>query len=291
MRAIRPIFAQVSDAQESTCYTTRNFYDADQAATVVVPRAMESTAATIVEPLTSMLRSLLVNPPKPGDSCVVLGCGPSAQLAIQVLTRYFGVGAVTAVDRVDTRLALARQHGAGLTFNTMTDVLDLEQLVHDQHDQFADYVFDALPHVATDEHGKDVRELAMGLLRPGGEYVIYGATAVPQQINTWLILAKGLHLRATPFDVRLFPMRRSASVAQVAMTLIKTGVIDVGSMVSDCIDFGDENAVRLAFESYGNAGSMKFSLLTDRARQATSSLTGGAEAPESDVLLGAGGLH
>lgn len=291
MRAIRPIFAQDPTARESAWYTTRNFYDADQAATVVVPPAMDATAATIVEPLTSVLRSLLVNPPKPGDSCVVLGCGPSAQLAIQVLVRYFGAGTVTAIDRLDTRLALARQNGAGHTFNATTDGLALEQFVRDQRDQFADYVFDALPHVATDEHGKDVRELAMGLLRPGGEYVLYGATAVPQQIKTWLILAKGLHLRATPFDVRLFPMRRSAHVARVAMTLINTGVIDVGSVVSDHIEFCDEHAVRLAFDGYGKADSMKFSLLTDRARQGLSTLTGGAETRENDVLLSAGGVH
>ncbi|EID52806.1 theronine dehydrogenase-like Zn-dependent dehydrogenase [Saccharomonospora xinjiangensis XJ-54] len=266
LRAIRPIFAHDVAARETSWYTTRNFYDADQAAAVAVPDTMDSTAATIVEPLTSVLRSLLINPPRPGDSCVVLGCGPSAQLAIQVLTKVLGAGSVTAVDRVDPRLALSRHNGARLTFNTTTDGPALEQFVHDHQDEFADYVFDALPNVAVGDQGKDVRELAMGLLRPGGLYVIYGATEVPQHISTWLILAKGLHLRATPFDVRLFPMQRSAHVAQVAMTLIDTGVIDVGPVVSDHIDFGDEDAVRRAFAGYGTAGSMKFSLLTPVAR-------------------------
>lgn len=44
--------------------------------------------------------------------------------------------------------------------------------MRDNHDQYADYVFDALPHVAVDGHGKDVRELSMGMLRPGGTYVM-----------------------------------------------------------------------------------------------------------------------
>ena len=269
LRALRPIFAHDVGPQESAWYTDRNFYDAHQAATVVVPPDMSPSTATIVEPLTSVLRSLLVNPPKPGDSCVVLGCGPSAQLAIQVLTRYFGVRMVTAVDKIDARLVLARRHGARHTFNTTLDTAELEQLVRDHKDQFADYVFDALPHVNSDGHGKDVRELAMGLLRPGGQYVIYGASAIPQSLNTWLILAKGLHLRATPFDVRLFSMRRSAHVAQIALTLIRSGVVEVDAIVTDHIDFGDQEAVSAAFSNYGSGSSMKFSLLTEHARKAS----------------------
>lgn len=273
LRSLRPIFAHAPDVRETTWYTERNFYDSDQAAAVVVPATLDATAATIVEPLTSVLRSLLVNPPKPGDACVVLGCGPSAQLAIQVLRRYFGAGTVTALDQVDGRLTSAREHGAQWAFNTVTDHLMLEQLVRDHRDEYADYVFDALPHISSDGKGNRVREMAMGLLRPGGQYVIYGATAVPQHINTWLVLAKGLHLRATPFDVRLFPMRRSAHVAQVALNLITAGVIEVESVVSDRISFDDDDAVRLAFHNYGATAAMKFSLITSRARDAATPAT------------------
>lgn len=269
LRALRPIFAHETTARESSWYTSRNFYDADQAATVLIPPTLDSAAATLVEPLTSVLRALLLNPPQPGDSCVVLGCGPSAQLAIQALTRHFGVGNVTAIDRLDGRLALARRHGAAMTFNIRTEAAAVEQLVRDENDQFADYVFDALPHVIADPAGKSVRELAMGLLRPGGNYVIYGATAVPQSINTWLILAKGLHLRATPFDVRVFPMRRSTHVAQVALSLIASGVIEVGQLVTEHLDFDDEQAVRHAFEHYGDLGGMKFALRTAHGRGRT----------------------
>jgi L-iditol 2-dehydrogenase/threonine 3-dehydrogenase len=283
LRALRPIFAGDNDGQETTWYTERNFYDADQAATVIVPDGMSASAATLVEPLTSVLRSLLVNPPKPGDTCVVLGCGPSAQLAVQVLIRYFGVRAVTALDRADARLALARRHGAQYTFNTVTDRMALEQLVSDHQDHFADYVFDALPHVASDGKGKDVRELAMGLLRPGGQYVVYGATAIPQNMNTWLILAKGLQLRATPFDVRLFPMKRSVHVAQVALTLIRSGIVDVEALVTEHITFADEEAVRQAFTSYGEGNSMKFSLLTEEAWEDPAS-----KGPAAPAMLDAG---
>lgn len=197
-RALRPIFPGARN-METTWYTERNFYDADQAAAVVLPESVPSDLATIIEPLTSVLRSLLLNPPKPGDTCVVLGCGPSALLAVQVLSRYLGVGSIMVLDQNQARLDLARAYGAGPAFNTDTQFTALDEFVREHHDQYADYVFDALPHIGPAKPGeKDIRELAMGLLRPGGEYVLYGATAVPQQINTWMILAKGLKLRATP---------------------------------------------------------------------------------------------
>lgn len=275
-RVIRPIFGH-QVAAETAWYTERNFYDAEQAAAVIVPDSLSWDAATIIEPLTSVLRSILVNPPRPGDVCVVLGCGPSAVLATQVLTRYVGARSVTVVDRNEYRLKIALSQGASLGFNTSTDAESLEGFVRDNHDQYADYVFDALPHVAVDGHGKDVRELAMGLLRPGGTYVVYGATGVRQQINTWLILAKGLNVRATPFDVRLFPMARSAHVANIAVRLLESGLVDAAPVVSHRVSFYDPKAVVGAFESYGQGDSMKTCLRFSPVAHATAG---------ADVLLG-----
>jgi len=260
-RALRPIFPGLHGV-ETSWYTERNFYDADQAAAVVLPDSLPSDLATIIEPLTSVLRSLLLNPPKPGDTCVVLGCGPSALLAVQVLDRYLGAGSVTVLDQNQERLDLARSYGARSAFNTETESGTLEDFVHEHHDQFADYVFDALPHIGAAKPGqKDIREIAMGLLRPGGDYVVYGATAVPQQINTWMILAKGLKLHATPFDVRLFPMTRSASVSEVALRLIETGLVDARPLLTTRVSLHDEAGVRKAFTDYGQGASMKTSML------------------------------
>ncbi|MGW7259112.1 zinc-dependent alcohol dehydrogenase [Streptomyces sp. NPDC054834] len=261
-RALRPLFPG-GLGLETSWYTERNFYDADQAAAVVLPQAVPSDLASVIEPLTSVLRSLLLNPPRPGDTCVVLGCGPSALLAVQVLDRYLGAGTIIALDRNDARLATALRHGASLAFNTETQGSELDALVRDHHDQFADYVFDALPHIGAPAPGtgKDIREQAMGLLRPGGAYVIYGATAVPQRINTWVILAKGLRLLSTPFDVRAFPMARSANITGIALRLVETGLVDPRPLVTSRVALDDENGVRQAFTSYGDGASMKTSML------------------------------
>jgi L-gulonate 5-dehydrogenase len=257
-RAIRPLFTR--RGLETTWYTDRHFYDADQAAAVIVPATVPSHLATLMEPLTSVLRSLLLNPPRPGDSCAVLGCGPSALLAIQVLDRFFGVGTIIAIDHNDYRLQVAKRFGASQTFHTATQLSELDALIRSHHDQYVDYVFDALPHVQPVAGRRDPRELAMGLLRPGGDYVIYGASAMPQHINTWMILAKGLNLKATPFDVRLFSMRRSARVLETASRLIETGVIEGAPLVTRQVSLLDEAAVVWAFTDYGSDGSMKTSL-------------------------------
>ncbi|WP_131770444.1 hypothetical protein [Candidatus Protofrankia californiensis] len=60
----------------------------------------------------------------------------------------------------------------------------------------------------------------------------------------------------------------------MALTLINSGIIEVKSLVSDYIEFGNEHAARCAFAPYGDVGSMKFALLTDRARQTPIPATG-----------------
>ncbi|MER6913599.1 zinc-binding dehydrogenase [Streptomyces sp. NPDC000594] len=260
-RTIRPLFARPTAARETTWYTQRHFHDAHQAAAVVVPPELPGHLATLIEPLTSVLRSLLLNAPRPGDDCVLLGSGPSGILALQVMLRYFGVRSVTALDLDDARLNRATAAGATSVLNPGRQTPQIEALIADHRDQYADYVFDALPHL--DAHdGPDSRELAMGLLRPGGDYVVYGATGLPQSISTWMILAKGLRLRGTPFDVRAFPMGRSAHVARIALSLITRGVVDADAVVTSRLAFDDEDGVRNAFEHYGTDGGMKPSITT-----------------------------
>jgi threonine dehydrogenase-like Zn-dependent dehydrogenase len=259
-RAIRPIFADRGAVPETSWYTKRHFHDAHQSAAVVLPPDLPGHLGTIVEPLTSVLRSLLLNPPVPGDNCVLLGAGPSGLLALQVLRRCLGARSVTVIDRDDDRLARAAALG-GHPLNSVTQATEIEALVADYQDHYAEYVFDALPHVEASD-GVDVRELAMGLLRPDGTYVVYGATALSQSISTWMILAKNLRIKAAPFDVRSFSMMRSAHVAGIALSLLNSGLVDVTAVVTAQLSFDDEAGVVDAFARYGADGGMKPSIST-----------------------------
>jgi threonine dehydrogenase-like Zn-dependent dehydrogenase len=255
-RVLRPLFAGAA-TRETRWHTTRGFSDAHQAAAVLIPPAVEPHQATLVEPLTSVLRMLMANPPRPGDTAIVLGAGPSGLLATQVLYRYCGAGTVVVLDHNLTRLESARRVGAQLTFDPVTQRGDIDALIRQRVDSFADLVIDALPNVTDDAYGTGVRTMAMRLLRPEGQYIIFGATSLTQSISTWLILAKGLRIGAAPFDVRSFPMARTAHVIRVALTLITSGVIDVAPLVTDNVAFTDEVAVRAAFSGYGDGASMK----------------------------------
>jgi L-iditol 2-dehydrogenase/threonine 3-dehydrogenase len=259
LRTIKPLLP--GQRGERTWYTERHFYDAQQAAVAIVPDTLPSHKATLVEPLTSVLRCLLFNPPKPGDVCVVLGCGPSALLAVQVMTRFLGAGPIVVVDKLANRVKIACNLGASVGFDIGTDAERLAEYARQHHDHYADYVLDTLPHVQTGDYHPDVRLLAMELLRPGGTYVIYGATVIPQKISTWHLLAKGLRVQATPFDVRAFPMSRTAYIIRTALKLIGDGAVSVEPLITSTFPFEEAAQVCDAFANYGSDDRMKTSIL------------------------------
>jgi threonine dehydrogenase-like Zn-dependent dehydrogenase len=261
-RVIRPLFPTLPDAVPGarSWHTHRGFTDAHQSAAVVVPEHVDARVATLLEPLTSVLRAIHHSPPAPGDTVVVLGAGPSALLAVQVLDRCFGAGSIIVLDRNRHRLATAGQLGAHLTLDPVADRAQIEELIARHDGSAADQVFDALPTVDEAGAGADVRALGMRLLRPAGTYVVYGATEVPQRLDTWLMLSKGLTLQAAAFDVRAVPMHRTAHLMRVALSLLERSVLQLSTLISQSVDFGDEAAVRAAFTDYGRGGTLKTSV-------------------------------
>jgi threonine dehydrogenase-like Zn-dependent dehydrogenase len=248
-RAARPL--PTVDGEE-TWHTTRGFIDADHAALTVVPDLLPSHAATFAEPLTGVMRALLANPPFPGDRVLMLGAGPISALGIQVMTRMMAVGSVTVLDRDSSRLRMASAAGAEMTYNPVEDVDELEDWARRTDEAAVDYVFDALPNLAPSS--TDPRALALRLVKPGGTYVLYGATTVPQGLTTWQILAKAVTLRAAGFDQRVFALSRSQHVLDAAVRAIKTGLIDHRLVMGDRVRVDDEPAVRRSFADYGADG-------------------------------------
>jgi threonine dehydrogenase-like Zn-dependent dehydrogenase len=201
-----------------------------------------------------------MHPPLPGDVAVVLGAGPTGLLAAQVLRQCHGVGRVVVVERDPVRRAAALRLGADAAFDPDTQADALRGLAEDHLGAYADYVFDALPTVGVSVLGHDVRAAAMRLLRAGGRYVIFGATNVPQSVDTWLLLSKGLRINAAPFDVRAFPMSRTAHVMRIALNLLIGGLLDVDSLITGAVPFHDEDGVRGVFSAYGDNGALKTSV-------------------------------
>lgn len=254
-RVINPV--KGADRTSKSWKTDRDFFDDSRAAAAAIDPERIGETASLLEPLTSVLRSLFWNAPKPGENVIILGAGPCGLLATQVLRRVFACGRITVLDINRDRLAVASDLGADTVVEPRDGADTLEALIRDQDGAHASFVFDTLPHVDARQAGVDTRQQALRLLEPDGRYVIYGATELPQEINTWLLLAKGIRVVAAPFDVRAFPMPKSARVLETAARLAESGLIRLDSLVTAEMAASDEAGIRAAFADYGQGGSLK----------------------------------
>ena len=255
-RIINPIVP--GEKKENQWFTNRGFTDDYSAAAIKLDKTISTKTATILEPLTSVLRSLLFNPPKPGDTVIILGAGACGLLALQLFRNIFASGEICAVDKCQERLNLALKLGANKVFNPLLDAELIEKKINDSKGSYAQYIFDTLPNIDDSAvKQKNTRTMGMNLLNPGGAYILYGATEKPQSIETWYILAKGLKIFSAPFDVRIFPMQKSSYVLKTAEKLLSCGIINVDCIISNEANFYDPHDIKLVFDRQGKGGHIK----------------------------------
>ena len=77
---------------------------------------LDFETAAGIEPATIAYHAVQKAGIQPGESVVVMGCGPIGQLTIQ-WARIFGAAKIIAVDIFEEKLELAKELGASLTFN------------------------------------------------------------------------------------------------------------------------------------------------------------------------------
>lgn len=247
-RTLRPIFS--GEVKEDRFLADRNFQDDHRAAAVKVPDALDDLQASFIEPTTGALRSLLANPPKIGDRVLIMGTGPIGIIAGSVIRKLFAPNSVVSVDANPVRNLHAEEH-----FTQRAYLPD--ELIDEVADSTFDYVFDALPTVKVEDEQKDPRRVAMRKLKPKGKYVLYGASQEMQKFDTWLMLAKGINIVSSPFDVTAFPMHHSANVIQTAMQLLLTGIVDGRGLLSTVHSFNDYDGLVSIFENYRSTTDLK----------------------------------
>ncbi len=180
-RTLRPVFANQRKTDEFAA--DRYFTDDHRAAAVVIPPSLPDIGASLLEPTTGVMRSLLGNPPGVGDRVLILGAGPIGIIAGRLLSKSFATSRVVVLDSNVARNARAETLFAD-------QAVTLPELKHIDLDYF-DYVFDCLPTINSADEEHDPRRVAMRRLRPGGRYVLYGASQQMQKFDTWLLLAQG----------------------------------------------------------------------------------------------------
>jgi threonine dehydrogenase-like Zn-dependent dehydrogenase len=247
-RTLRPIFS--GEVKEDKFEADRNFLDDRRAAAVKVPDELDDLQASFIEPTTGVLRSVLANPPRIGDKVLILGTGPIGIIAGSVIRKILAPNRVVSSDANPRRNGHAAEH-----FSQRAYLPD--ELVSEVPDSTFDYVFDALPTVKVDDDAKDPRRVAMRKLRPGGRYVLYGASQEMQRFDTWLMLAKGINICSSAFDVGSFPMHRTANVIVSAMRMLATGIVDGPRLLSTVHPFEDYEGLVRIFENYRATTDLK----------------------------------
>jgi L-iditol 2-dehydrogenase/threonine 3-dehydrogenase len=78
-----------------------------------------------------------------------------------------------------------------------------------------------------------------------------------QPFDTWLMLAKGINIVASSFDVNSFPMHRTANVMTTALQVLLRGVVNGPGLLSHVVPFADYRGVIETFEGYRSTSRLK----------------------------------
>jgi D-arabinitol dehydrogenase (NADP+) len=152
-----------------------------------------------------------------GSEVLILGAGPIGQLHLQAC-RANGAAAVTVVDVVESKLELARQHGAG---EVVVARGDLEARLK----KIARYGFD----VVIDATGvAAVMKNSLKYVKNGGKYVVFGVCGPHDtiEISPFEIYRRDLEI------IGSFAIRRTYDRA---FKLMEHGVIDVKKLVHEAL--------------------------------------------------------
>jgi len=187
-----------------------------------VPDALSAKQAALIEPLACAIHAVERGNIKLGDVVVQVGCG-TLGLCMIAAERLKTPGTLIALDLIDSRLELARQFGADLTFNpTRTDVV-------------------AEIHKLTDGYGCDVLIEATGnpeaiepslhMIRKAGTFVEFSVMKGLSPVD-WTIIGDGkeLDIHGAHLAPYTFP---------TAIDYLKRGLMDIEPIVTDHLPLTD----------------------------------------------------
>jgi L-iditol 2-dehydrogenase len=181
----------------------------------VLPDELTAVDGAMLEPLGVALHALSLGHVLPGMSVGIFGCGPIGLLLVQ-LARAAGAAKIIATDRLAHRLDAARTFGAS-TAILAAGGQENEEVDAATHGEGIDIAFEA----AGDNEAVETAILAT---RPGRQVILIG---IPDDDRTVFRASvarrKGLTLKL---------VRRMKHTYPVAIQMVKSGVVDVRSIVT-----------------------------------------------------------
>ena len=182
-----------------------------------LPDHLDGQYGAMAEPLSCAVHGVRRLGAVAGDAAVVVGAGTMGLLILQLL-RHAGAGPVAVVDRVVSRLDVARTLGAA---RAVTDASALDGARFD---------------VAVDATGvPEAIETALGLLDRGGRMLVFGVAPAQAAI------------RVSPFRVYNDELTIVGSMAVLrsfgrAVDLLARGVVDPGPLLAEPVPLGGYGA-------------------------------------------------
>jgi L-iditol 2-dehydrogenase len=212
-----------------------------------VPDGVPLEWVVFAEPYACVVHAVRRIPVGPGEVVVVLGAGPMGQFMVHALRSRHGPDlTVVAIDRLESRLAIAREMGATYALNT-SDCASTEALRHTIGRSDADVVIEVIGSVETHRE-------ALALVGRGGTLVSFGGVA-PGQILP--VDIGRLHYQ----EIAILPIYHHTppDVAEAVRQLV-TGQVPVERLITARLPLSD---LRKALEMVGDRTTLRTILIPD----------------------------
>lgn len=161
-----------------------------------VPESIGDRDATMIEPFTIAANICSQMNHGPLDVALVYGAGPMGLTTIQALRGVYGVKEIIVADRIDERLAMAKENGADRIINN-TDINLADELA--KLGIRPTLIVDAACHPS-------ILPEAIGLASPAARIGIMGFSSDPCVINQQGITSKELTIYSSRLNSNRFPM-------------------------------------------------------------------------------------
>lgn len=176
--------------------------------------------ATLAEPIAVMMHMLELIEIRAGGTVAVTGAGPIGMLCAAI-AKASGARCIFVADRLQYRLALAKEMGADITINTATESL-VETVMDATHGRGADVVLEAAG-------SPEMVNAGIRMARMGGVVMMIGILSeLYPKIDVHTAMGK---------ELRLQTLKRSNHRAQQALDLMATGKIST-SLITHRLPLG-----------------------------------------------------
>lgn len=184
-----------------------------------IPDGMSYDEAAISEPLAIGLYAVRQSVPMKGARVGILGFGPIG-MSVFLSARAMGATEIYVTDKIEERLAIARESGARLTANP--DQQDVVVEITSKAPERLDVVFECCGQ-------QDAMDNAVDLLAPGGKLMIIG---IPE-FDRWSIPVDDSRRK----ELCIQHVRRQNEAVQPALDMMADGKISVSKMVTHRFPF------------------------------------------------------